>query len=61
MEKKSCAKMLLQVHDELIFECPQAEENQVKEWVRSGMEQVVHWEVPLEASIGSGQNWLEAH
>jgi DNA polymerase-1 len=60
-DKKSCAKMLLQVHDELIFECPQEEEAQVKEWIRVGMEHVVDWEIPLAASVGSGQNWLEAH
>ena len=60
-DKKSKAKMLLQVHDELIFECPEAEEAQVKEWIRSGMEHVVKWEIPLEASVGSGQNWLQAH
>lgn len=60
-EKKSRAKMLLQLHDELVFECPLEEEDQVKEWIRSGMEHVVHWDIPLEASVGSGKNWLEAH
>ena len=51
--------MLLQVHDELIFEVPEAELNTMKRLVRDGMENVVKLEVPLRVEIGVGVNWLD--
>jgi DNA polymerase-1 len=53
-------KMLLQVHDELIFEVPPEELERMKELVRSRMEGVVELRVPLVVDLGVGQNWLEA-
>lgn len=51
------AKMLLQIHDELILEVPTHELNAVKIIVKNCMEQVVTWCVPLEVSLREGQNW----
>ena len=59
------AKMLLQVHDELIFEVPHAEIDQTKEVVKSIMENAaspaVDISVPLIVDCGTGDNWDEAH
>jgi DNA polymerase-1 len=52
--------MLLQVHDELIFETPPEEAEVLGELVRSHMENVVELRVPLVVDIGVGPNWLEA-
>lgn len=55
------AKMLLQVHDELIFEVPNNELNETSALVKSVMENVVQLDVPLIAETGAGQSWAEAH
>lgn len=55
------AKMLLQVHDELIFEVPEKELDTTGQLVKTIMENVVTTDVPLIAEIGSGPNWDEAH
>lgn len=55
------ARMLLQVHDELLFEVPEDETDRVGALVRESMEQVMPLEVPLRADVGSGRNWAEAH
>jgi DNA polymerase-1 len=55
------AKMLLQVHDELIFEVPDKQLEETAELVKSVMENVVELDVPLIAEAGYGQSWAEAH
>ena len=55
------AKLLLQVHDELIVEAPETEVEQVKRILKEEMEQVVQYRVPLTAEVGVGTTWLEAH
>ncbi len=55
------AKMLLQVHDELIFEVPEAELEETTSLVKSIMENVVDLDVPLVAEAGSGDSWASAH
>jgi DNA polymerase-1 len=55
------AKMLLQVHDELIFEVPEEELSQTEDLVRYIMQTVADIGVPLEAEAGSGDNWEQAH
>lgn len=55
------AKMILQVHDELVFEFPKAELNEVKKIVKDKMEGTVGLSVPLKVEIGYGKNWAEAH
>jgi DNA polymerase I len=59
-ERGLSGRMLLQVHDELIFEAPPDEVDAMSELVRSHMENVVELRVPLVVDIGVGPNWLEA-
>ena len=54
------SRMLLQVHDELVFEVPPEEVERMRELVQSHMEQVVALDVPLVVDIGVGPNWLDA-
>jgi DNA polymerase I len=55
------AKMLLQVHDELVFELPVAELDAVKALVVEEMERAVQLDVPIKVEVGVGRNWFEAH
>ena len=55
------ARLLLQVHDELIVEAPDEEIAQVRQILKQEMEQVVQYSVPLTAEVGTGRTWLEAH
>ena len=55
------AKLLLQVHDELILEMPEAEAEKTAEVVRQVMENVVTLSVPLIAEVGIADNWADAH
>ncbi|HET8649115.1 MAG TPA: DNA polymerase I [Gemmatimonadales bacterium] len=59
-EDQRRARMLLQVHDELVFEVPEDEVEPVRELVRTHMEGAAELRVPLVVSIGTGPNWLEA-
>ena len=66
LEEKKKAKMLLQIHDELIFECLKKDEDEVKKIVKAAMTSVSDsdhhmFSIPLEVSINSGNNWGEAH
>ena len=55
------SKMILQVHDELVFEVPMEELDSLTELVRLQMEQVISMNVPLVVDINHGKNWSEAH
>ena len=55
------AQMIMQVHDELNFNVPDAEIDRVREIVVSEMQNVVHLTIPLIADCGVGTNWLQAH
>jgi DNA polymerase-1 len=55
------ARMLLQVHDELIFEVPDAQIEATRDVVRKVMSGAAHLSVPLDVDIGTGANWDEAH
>lgn len=55
------SRMILQVHDELVFECPVSEKGKMLELVRKEMEGVIKLRVPLVVDIGWGKNWNEAH
>ena len=59
-KQKLKARLVLQVHDELIVECPIKEAEQVKKIVTAEMENVVHLNVPLLAEAKSGASWYEA-
>ena len=58
---KDQAKLLLQVHDELVFEVDEAVADQLAEQIKSVMEKVVTLSVPLVVEVGKGLNWDEAH
>lgn len=60
-EAGSGAWLLLQVHDELIFECPQAEAEAAANLIRRGMESVVELRVPLKVSVEAGPRWGDFH
>ena len=55
------SKMLLQVHDELVFDVPKTELTALKTMVKTKMENAFKIDVPLLVDIGVGANWLEAH
>ena len=62
MEKENWqSKMLLQVHDELVFEVPKTEVDSLSAMVKEEMENAFSLEVPLLVEVGIGENWLEAH
>jgi DNA polymerase-1 len=57
------SKMILQVHDELVFDVPDNEVEEMKALIKEGMERAMPLPhgVPTSAETGSGTNWLEAH
>ncbi|MDG1928518.1 MAG: DNA polymerase I, partial [Nitrospinaceae bacterium] len=60
-QKKLNSRMILQVHDELLFECPSEEEEVMRALVKKEMEEVMALKVPLVVDIGWGDNWNDAH
>lgn len=54
-------KMIMQVHDELVFDVHKSEVDRVKENVRKLMEHAVILDVPMEVEVGVADNWLDAH
>ncbi len=61
LKSKLRAKMLLQVHDELVFEAPPEEVDELKPMVIELMRTALDVRVPIEVEAGTGENWLEAH
>lgn len=59
--KVNDAKMLLQVHDELIFEVDEDKADELVETVKAAMENVVKLDIPLKVNASVGKNWKEAH
>ena len=55
------ARMILQVHDELVFDVPKGEAEAISALVREHMEGAIELAVPLEVEVQTGANWLEAH
>jgi len=60
-KNKFKSKMLLQVHDELVFEVPKSEFEEVKKCVIRNMKNAVKLNVPVEVEVGEGKSWFEAH
>ena len=60
-EKNLKTKMLLQVHDELVFESPENEVETASKLIKTEMESAIETQVPLLVEVGVGDNWLEAH
>lgn len=61
LAKNMKTKMVLQIHDELLFEVPERELEAVQKMVRLEMEGVMTLSVPLKVDMGWGKNWAEAH
>jgi DNA polymerase-1 len=59
IERKLGSRMTLQVHDELVFEVPEAEGDEMRSLVREQMEQVYPLKAPLAVEIGVGKNWRD--
>lgn len=55
------ARLIMQVHDELVLEAPVHEKDEVMALVKKEMEEVIQLKVPLKVSIAAGKNWDEAH
>jgi DNA polymerase-1 len=55
------SRMLLQVHDELVFDVPEEEVERLKPMVEEHMRNAIPMKVPMEVGIGTGKNWLDAH
>jgi DNA polymerase-1 len=58
-EQKLQTKMTLQVHDELLFDVPEDEVDNVRTLVKGEMENVIELKVPVVADVGIGQNWRD--
>lgn len=59
--RQSDAKMILQVHDELVFEVEESKLEKYKKEVKDMMENVVKLRVPLKVNVASGKSWFDAH
>ncbi|HET7295978.1 MAG TPA: DNA polymerase I [Gemmatimonadales bacterium] len=59
-ERALASRMILQVHDELVFEVPRGEEETARKLVKSHMEEAARLRVPLVVSVGVGMNWVDA-
>ena len=55
------ARLILQVHDELIVECPESEAERVSELLKYEMEHAAQLAVPLTVDVKTGKSWAEAH
>ncbi len=59
--EKMASRLIIQIHDELVFEVKEAELPAMKELVKHEMEHVLELAIPLKVSLGAGRNWAEAH
>jgi DNA polymerase-1 len=60
-KKKYKSKMLLQVHDELVFDAHKDEVEEIKEVIIDKMTHAINIDVPIEVEVGWGTTWLQAH
>jgi DNA polymerase-1 len=61
LKEKRKTRLILQIHDELVFEVPEKELDPVQTLVKEEMEEVMELYIPLKVDIGVGKNWAEAH
>jgi DNA polymerase-1 len=59
-KKKARTRMLLQVHDELVFELAKEEADSLPPLIQKAMEQAMKLDVPVQVEMGQGRSWLEA-
>lgn len=55
------SRMVLTVHDELVFEVPEDEQDEAREAIQTAMQSVANLDIPLVVDIGAGSNWMAAH
>jgi DNA polymerase-1 len=60
-ERKSRSRLIMQIHDELVFEVPESEVEEMEQMIRHEMEHVCPLLVPLKVTVGRGRSWAEAH
>ena len=60
-KEKLKSRMILQVHDELVFDVHRDELSMMQQLVKTAMEGAVQMEVPMEVEMKAAPNWLEAH
>ncbi len=60
-ETGSASRLIMQIHDELVFEVPESEVPHMEALIKHEMEHVCELSVPLKVTIGKGKNWAEAH
>ncbi|HEY9167768.1 MAG TPA: DNA polymerase I [Candidatus Kryptonia bacterium] len=60
-KRKLRSRMILQVHDELVFEAPKDEVKELEELVSDKMKNALKLDVPIDVEVGKGPNWLDAH
>jgi DNA polymerase-1 len=60
-EARLGAKLVMQVHDELVLEVPAGELDAVRDGLRERMQSVARLDVPLIVDVGVGENWDQAH
>jgi DNA polymerase-1 len=60
-ERKSRSRLIMQIHDELVFEVALEEEREMEQLVKHEMENPCALSVPLKVTVGKGRNWAEAH
>ena len=58
--ERRATRMMLQVHDELLFDAPESEAEEVTQLVRQQMEGVIELSIPIVAEVGRGPNWRDA-
>ncbi|MDR2965358.1 MAG: DNA polymerase I [Treponema sp.] len=61
LTKQSSVRLLLQVHDELIFECPENEAEQISKLIKTEMENAITLSIPLRANVEIGKRWGDFH
>ena len=61
IEKKLKGKMILQIHDELLFEIPISEKDVFLKLIKNQMENAIQFNVPIKVDANYGKNWYEAH
>ena len=61
VERRWKTRMLLQVHDELLFDLYREEEEEVREVVAREMKEAIPMDVPIVVEMGTGETWLDAH
>jgi DNA polymerase-1 len=60
-QKRIASRLILSIHDELVFEVPVDDADEMEKFIKEEMEQVMTLSVPLKVSIGRGKSWAEAH